>query len=94
MQIGVPREIATGERRVALIPESLKSVAAAGGEVTIERGAGVEAGFLDEAYQAQGQRILRADVDLPGNGHALHGGGNLHQGWLARRRNTTSEEFT
>ncbi len=66
LQIGVPREIATGERRVALIPESLKGVVAAGGEVTIERGAGVEAGFLDEAYENAGARIADSAAEVLG----------------------------
>jgi NAD(P) transhydrogenase subunit alpha len=66
LQIGVPREIATGERRVALIPESLEGVVAAGGEVTIERGAGVEAGFLDEAYENAGARIADSAAEVLG----------------------------
>ena len=66
LQIGVPREIATGERRVALIPESLKGVVAAGGEVAIERGAGVEAGFLDEAYENAGARIADSAAEVLG----------------------------
>ncbi len=64
LQIGVPREIAIGERRVALIPESVEGVVASGSEVTIERGAGVEAGFLDEAYEDAGARIADSAAQL------------------------------
>jgi len=52
--IGVARETAPGERRVALTPETAKKLVAAGADVRIERGAGFAAGFTDEAYAAAG----------------------------------------
>ena len=54
MLIGVPREIATGERRVALVPEVVSSLTRAGHQVVVERGAGLRAGFTDEAYRTAG----------------------------------------
>jgi NAD(P) transhydrogenase subunit alpha len=54
MLIGVPREIATGERRVALVPEVVSQLTRAGHQVVVERGAGLRAGFTDEAYRAAG----------------------------------------
>jgi NAD(P) transhydrogenase subunit alpha len=54
MLIGVPREIARGERRVALVPDVVPQLTRAGHRVTIERGAGLRAGFTDEAYRAAG----------------------------------------
>ena len=54
MLIGVPREIATGERRVALVPEVVSQLTRAGHRVVVERGAGMRAGFTDEAYRAAG----------------------------------------
>jgi NAD(P) transhydrogenase subunit alpha len=54
MLIGVPREIASGERRVALVPDVVQQLTRAGHRVTIERGAGLRAGFTDEAYRAVG----------------------------------------
>ena len=54
MLIGVPREIASGERRVALVPEVVSQLARAGHRVVVERGAGLRAGFTDEAYRAVG----------------------------------------
>lgn len=54
MLIGVPREIANGERRVALVPDVVQSLTRAGHQVVIERGAGLRAGFTDEAYRDVG----------------------------------------
>ncbi len=63
MRIAVPREQQQGEARVALVPESVKKLVAAGVEVGIESGAGVRAGFLDADYQAAGASIMgRADL--------------------------------
>ena len=49
MNLGVPKESAPDERRVALVPEAVRRLPA-GVEVAVERGAGVEAGFPDDAY--------------------------------------------
>lgn len=58
MKIGVPKEIARGERRVALVPDVVKKLLKGGGvEVVIEQGAGLEAGFTDEAYEEVGAKI-------------------------------------
>jgi H+-translocating NAD(P) transhydrogenase subunit alpha len=57
MRVGVPKESAPGERRVALVPESVSRLAAAGTEVTIETGAGAAAGYSDEAYGEAGASI-------------------------------------
>lgn len=61
MLIGVPREIASGERRVAIVPEVVPSLIRAGHRVVVERGAGQRAGFTDDAYKAVGADI----VDTP-----------------------------
>ena len=45
MILGVPKEVVSGERRVALIPELVPKLTKAGIEVIVEVGAGVEAGF-------------------------------------------------
>jgi NAD(P) transhydrogenase subunit alpha len=68
--VAVPREIAAGERRVALVPDAVKQLAAKGVEVIVERGAGAAAGFDDAAYERAGAQIeadakallARADV--------------------------------
>jgi NAD(P) transhydrogenase subunit alpha len=61
MLVGVAKETAAGERRVALVPDAVGRLAAQGVDVAVERGAGAEASFADEAYEAEGARIA-ADV--------------------------------
>ena len=63
MRIAVPREQQQGEARVALAPESVKKLVAAGAEVGIETGAGIHAGFPDADYQTAGASLMsRADL--------------------------------
>jgi proton-translocating NAD(P)+ transhydrogenase subunit alpha len=57
MKVGVPKESAPGERRVALVPESVGRLTGAGSEVTIEAGAGAAAGFPDDAYAEAGANV-------------------------------------
>ena len=57
MKIGVPRETARGERRVALIPDVVKSIRDKGLEVVVEAGAGEEAGHPDDEYAEAGAEI-------------------------------------
>jgi len=54
MRVGVARETAPGERRVALVPETAGKLAAAGFEVVVDAGAGQAASFLDTDYAAAG----------------------------------------
>lgn len=60
--IGVARETAPGERRVALTPETCKKYVAAGAQVLAERGIGDGAGIPDQAYADAGATI-EADGD-------------------------------
>lgn len=57
VSIGIAREDAPGERRVAATPETCKKFVAAGAQVVIERGAGAAAGILDQAYADAGASI-------------------------------------
>jgi len=57
MIIGVPTETAPGERRVGLVPESVARLTKAGAAVVVQRGAGHEAAFLDDAYAAAGATL-------------------------------------
>jgi len=57
MRVGVARETAPGERRVALVPETVGKLTAAGFEVTVEPGAGEAASFPDDAYVQAGGTI-------------------------------------
>ncbi len=58
MLIGVPRESAAGETRVAATPETVKKLKAQGHVLRIERGAGLAASVTDEAYIAAGAEIV------------------------------------
>jgi NAD(P) transhydrogenase subunit alpha len=64
MRIGVPKETAPGERRVALVPESVKKLIQAGYEVAVEAGAGDEAGYGDTAFHEAGAAV-QADRAAP-----------------------------
>jgi len=57
MLIGVPAEIVSGERRVALVPETVARLVKAGHTVLIEQGAGTAASFLDDAYVTAGATL-------------------------------------
>ena len=56
-QIAVPREVAPGERRVALVPDVVKALTKSGLSVVVEAGAGLSAGYPDSAYAAAGATI-------------------------------------
>ena len=68
MTLGVPRETAPDERRVALTPDAIRRLARAEVEVVVERGAGATAFVSDAAMEAAGARLgdrteaLGADV--------------------------------
>ncbi len=64
MLIGVPREIAAGERRVALVPEVVSQLTRAGHRVIVERDAGLRAGFTDDAYRTAGCEVIDAVEEI------------------------------
>jgi H+-translocating NAD(P) transhydrogenase subunit alpha len=57
MRVGVARETAPGERRVALVPETVAKLVAAGFEIEVEPGAGEAASFPDAAYADAGASL-------------------------------------
>ncbi|MEI2700932.1 MAG: Re/Si-specific NAD(P)(+) transhydrogenase subunit alpha [Baekduia sp.] len=57
MRIGVPKETAEGERRVALVPETVKRLTGKGHEVVVESGAGLAALVPDELFTEAGASI-------------------------------------
>jgi len=57
MHIGVPRETAPHESRVALVPDSVGRLTKAGHTVHVERGAGTRARFHDAAYEQAGAQL-------------------------------------
>src|SRR5258706_4381190 len=58
MIIGVPREIKAGEGRVALTPDTVKALVAAGNVLRVQAGAGAAAGFADTAYAEAGAELV------------------------------------
>lgn len=70
MRIAVLKETLPGERRVALIPDSVGRLVKAGHELLIQQGAGFSAGFTDDAYRAAGA-TLAADPAATTSGAAI-----------------------
>src|SRR4051794_7719635 len=58
MKIGAPREVAAGENRVAMTPESALQLQKQGHSCVIEAGAGEKAGFSDATYATAGIEVL------------------------------------
>jgi NAD(P) transhydrogenase subunit alpha len=58
MRIGIPRETAAGETRVAATPETVKKLKAQGHTLLVESAAGLAAAVTDEAYAAAGAEIV------------------------------------
>jgi alanine dehydrogenase len=58
MKVGVPKEIKNHEYRVGVIPAGVQALVERGHEVVVQAGAGVNAGFADEAYAKAGATIV------------------------------------
>jgi NAD(P) transhydrogenase subunit alpha len=58
MRIGVPKETAPGESRVALVPEVVSKLTGSGFDVLVEKGAGSEASFPDAAFSEAGASLV------------------------------------
>lgn len=87
--VGVPRETFPNERRVALTPQNVALLFKKGfADVLVERGAGAEADFLDEAYEKAGATIVdgaspiweRADIVLKVRGPSDAEADQIHEG--------------
>jgi NAD(P) transhydrogenase subunit alpha len=57
VRVGIPRETTQGERRIALVPESVGKLAANGFDFVVEQGAGDAASFPDAAYTEAGAAL-------------------------------------
>jgi len=66
MKVGVLKETAPGERRVALVPEMLARLRGAGLDVLVQSGAGAGAWFADSAYAEAGAAIVSRDELVTG----------------------------
>ena len=71
VQLVVPKEVAPGERRIALVPEVVKALVNAGASVTVEPGAGLEAGYPDAAYTGAGATLEADRAKLYGSAQLL-----------------------
>src|SRR5688572_31815636 len=58
LTVGVPRETAPGERRVAMTPDTVKRLTASGVVVKVESGAGLASGHSDDAYVTAGATVV------------------------------------
>lgn len=90
MKLGVLKEIAAGETRVALIPAGLKGLLKKGHEVLVQAGAGTCSGFSDDQYREAGAEILenaeavfnQSDVVLKVHPPIMNPGSNKHEAEL------------
>ncbi len=71
MIIGIPRSRTQDEFRVGLSPRAVGNVVRCGGEVVVEKGAGLGAGFADDAYDAVGARIVHSVEEVYGRAGML-----------------------
>lgn len=61
MKVGVPKETAAGERRVALVPDNVAQLLKKQIEVIVETGAGQEAGYSNAAFTEKGAMLATRD---------------------------------
>jgi len=71
MKIGVPKETAANERRVALVPDTVGRLVKTGLEVAVEQGAGAAAAFPDDAYRAAGAGLVATPADVFGRNDVI-----------------------
>ncbi|ADE16882.1 NAD(P) transhydrogenase, alpha subunit [Nitrosococcus halophilus Nc 4] len=67
MRIGIPKEIHTGEKRVATTPDAAERLQKSGFSVALETGAGLNANFSDAAYREAGVEIVEDPQSLWSN---------------------------
>ncbi len=71
MKIAVAKEIEVGERRVALVPDTVARLVKKGLEVLVEAGAGDRSFFFDDAYEAAGAKIVSDTATVWGEADIL-----------------------
>jgi H+-translocating NAD(P) transhydrogenase subunit alpha len=62
VKISVPTELRAGERRVALVPDAVKRLVAAGLDVSVQAGAGRQSFVSDDDYREAGAKVVDGDV--------------------------------
>jgi H+-translocating NAD(P) transhydrogenase subunit alpha len=63
MKVAVPKEVRPGERRVAVVPQEVKTLVKWGLEVVVESGAGTAAGVSDDDYLAAGATVASSAAE-------------------------------
>src|SRR5690349_10089340 len=71
MKIAIPKETARGEKRVAIVPETVKKLAAKGITSRVERGAGLASSFSDDDYRQAGAEVAESFEALLAGADAL-----------------------
>src|SRR3989442_15582993 len=66
MDVGLPRETVPYEKRVALVPDGVTKLVAAGLGVIVEAGAGLDAAVTDEMYREAGATVIDAASGILG----------------------------
>lgn len=67
MKIGVPKETASDESRVAVVPDTIKKLTGMGFEILVEKGAGDASSLSDEVMTAAGATITTASKAFGAN---------------------------
>ncbi|KAM9481471.1 LOW QUALITY PROTEIN: NAD(P) transhydrogenase, mitochondrial [Clarias gariepinus] len=92
--VGVPKEIVKNERRVAVSPAGVEAMVKQGFRVQVEEGAGREAQFSDQQYQAAGASItnttgaFNSDLVLKVRGPVFNDALGLHESELLKTGST------
>jgi len=71
MNIGIPKEIMTGEGRVALMPEACQSLVKAGHSVFVEKSAALNSGYTDLDYKQMGAELVDTAQQLYGSSQLI-----------------------
>jgi len=66
LMIGVPKETANGEKRVATVPDVVEKLIKLGFSVAVQSGAGDAANFADDTYRAAGAEVVGSAAELWG----------------------------
>ena len=110
MRLGLLRECAPRENRVALVPDGVEAMAASGCEVVVEQDAGTAAGIGDDSYRAAGASVVESEEaraadlvvsvrDLPSGRGLTHSPSPVFVGvfdplWLPQRAQRHASEGT
>lgn len=84
--IGINRENAAGENRVAASPDLVSRLASAGHNVSVQKGAGAAAGFPDSAYVESGASLTATDLETAGATDMVLHVGKPSEGEIAAMR--------